>query len=281
MAFPSAPYSFAPPPAPPKSNAAAVIAIFVGVMLALAVVGVVIILFSAPAAPVQPCKPNQACAPVPSLPVVGNASPTPFRSGGPSAAPTALPATLAPGATPTPFIPAPTPVSDSPIVLSGTLWSSATLNYSFEYDPNRWTLSDSTDASAVFDSIDYDAEVVISGATAATSPADLINQQLAQVDTFMISRVQDTDDYDALLGPEIGYVNGQGDVYSGTLLDDSGTPTAPGGVTVLAATDGRLTIAVTVIVGSPDDDSDNGTQQHTVRVLADDFLKTFDWDTQQ
>jgi hypothetical protein len=109
----------------------------------------------------------------------------------------------------------------------------------------------------------------------------MIDQQLAQVDTFMISRVENTDDYDKLLGPEIGYVNGQGDVYSGTLLDSSGNPSEPGGVTVLAATDGRLTVAVTVIVGSPDDDSDNGTQQHTVRTQADDFLKTFDWNTQQ
>ena len=112
-----------------------------------------------------------------------------------------------------------------------------------------------------------------------TSPSELIAQQLGVVDTFMVGRVKDTDAYDALLGPSIGYVNGEGDVYSGTLLSSDGTPVAPGGITVLAATDGRLTVSVVVIVGSPDADVDPGTQQHAARTAADDLLKTFDWDT--
>ena len=271
MGFPSAPL----PVAPAKSSTATIVALFVGGMLALAVIGIVIVVFAAPPPPVAPCQPGQACAPKPSLPPVSDASPTPGRS----SAPTSAPGSLSPGATATPFVPAPTPVSNSPIVLSGTLWTSATLNYSFEYDPDSWTLTDSTDDTAVFSSVDFDAQTVIHAVSAATSPSELIAQQLGVVDTFMVGRVKDTDAYDALLGPSIGYVNGEGDVYSGTLLSSDGTPVAPGGITVLAATDGRLTVSVVVIVGSPDADVDPGTQQHAARTAADDLLKTFDWDT--
>ena len=98
--------------------------------------------------------------------------------------------------------------------------------------------------------------------------------ELAVVDTFMIGRVEDSDDYDALLGPSIGYIRGEGDVFSGTLLSSDGTPVAPGGVTVLASTDGRLTVSVVVVVGSPDDRLGSDTHQHVVRGAADQFLKT-------
>jgi hypothetical protein len=271
MGFPSA-----PPPMSSKSSPTTIIALFVGGILAVAVLAMVYVLLSAPPPPVPPCQPNQACGIQPSLPPVG-ASHTPRASGGP----TAVPATLAPGATATPFVPPPTPVSNSPLVISGELWQSATLNYSFEYVPDAWTLTDSTDDTAVFSSVNFDAQLVIRGVPATTTPTELIAQQLGVVDTFMISRVKDTDDYDALLGPSIGYVNGEGDVYSGTLLSKDGTPVAPGGVTILAATDGRLTISVLVIVGSPDAKVGSGTHQHAARSSADDFLKTFDWDTRQ
>lgn len=271
MGFPSAPM----PPTASKSSPTTIIALFVGGILAVALLGVIFVLFNQPPAPVAPCQPDKPCAPQESLSPVSNGSPSPR----PSTGPTTVPATLQPGATPTPFVPAPTPVSNSPIVVSGEVWQSATLNYSFEYDTDSWTLTDSTDDTAVLSSVRFDAQVVIHAVPAATTPADLIAQQLGVVDTFMIGRVKDSDDYDALLGPSIGYVNGEGDVYSGTLLSKDGTPIAPGGVTILAATDGRLTVSVIVIVGSPDAQVGSGTHQHAARGSADDFLKTFDWDT--
>ena len=47
----------------------------------------------------------------------------------------------------------------------------------------------------------------------------------------MVARSADKDDYDTVLGPSIGYVRGEGAVFSGTLLGRDGTPVAPGGVT--------------------------------------------------
>ena len=38
-------------------------------------------------------------------------------------------------------------------------------------------------------------------------------------------------------------------------------------------------VSVVVLVGSPDAQVGSGTQQHQVRGLADEFLKSFDWDT--
>jgi hypothetical protein len=254
-----------------------IIALFVGAMLALAVLAIAFVLFNQPKAPEADCEPGKFCAPQPSLPPVSSDLPSPL----PSTGPTTPPATLPPGASATPFVPAPTPVSKSPIVLSGELWQSNALNYSFEYDPNRWSLQDSSDDTAVFDSVRYDAQLVIHAAPAQTSPAELIAQQLGTIDTFMVGRVRDRDDYDALLGPSIGYVDGEGDVWSGVLLSEDGTPVAPGGVTVMAATDGRLTVSVLVLVGSPDAQVGSGTQQHRVRGQADEFLKSFDWDTRQ
>lgn len=271
MGFPAAP----PAPQASKSSPTTIIALFVGGMLALAVVAIVFVLVSQPKPPTPPCQPGQACAPDPSLPAASG-SPLP----GTTAVPTAAPPTLAPGATAAPFVPPPSPVSNAPIVLSGEVWQSSTLNYSFEYNPNAWELQDgATDSTAVFYSVDFDAQLVIQARTAQTSPAQLMADQLAIIDTLMIGRVKDSDDYDALLGPSIGYVNGEGDVWSGVLLSKDGTPIAPGGVTIVAATDGRLTVSVLVLVGSPDAQVGSGTQQHVVRQSADDFLKTFDWDT--
>jgi hypothetical protein len=271
MAFPSAP----PPPAPATKSPATIIALFVGGMLALAILAIVFVLFNQPNPPTPECEPGKVCAPQPSLPPVASNLPTP----GATAAPTAAPASLAPGATATPFTPPASPASDSPVVLSGELWKSDALFYSFEYDPNRWSLQTSTDDTAVFYSVRYDAQLVIKAAPAQTSPGELITQQLGVIDTIMVGRVRDTDDYDALLGPSIGYVDGEGDVWSGVLLSNDGTPVAPGGVTLIAATDGRLTVSVLVLVGSPDAAVGSGTQQHRVRGQADEFLKSFDWDT--
>lgn len=271
MGFPSAP----PPPPPTTKSPTTIIALFVGGMLALAVLAIVFVLLNQPKPPTPDCEPGKVCAPQPSLPPVASNLPSP----GATSAPTTPPASLAPGATATPFVPAPSPISNSPIVLSGELWQSNALNYSFEYDPNSWSLETSTDDTAVFYSVRYDAQLVIKAVSAQTSPAELIAQQLGIIDTIMIGRVKDTDDYDALLGPSIGYVDGEGDVWSGVLLSEDGTPVAPGGVTVMAATDGRLTISVLVLVGSPDAQVGSGTQQHRVRGQADEFLKSFDWDT--
>lgn len=122
-----------------------------------------------------------------------------------------------------------------------------------------------------------DGTVVVQGATADVTPAELIERQLAMVDGFMIGRTKDTDDYDALLGPSLGYISGEGGVYSGILTSSDGTPVAPGGVTIVASTNGRVTVAVVLIVGEPDTLFGSDTAQYVIRSAVDDIVKSFDW----
>ena len=277
-------YSYGPPPpAPARMGRGAILAVFVGALLGLTLLAAVVVLASQPPGPDAQCQPDRPCAPQNSLPPIAQASPLP--TGGatpvtPTSAPSSLlPATPAPtSAPPTPGPgPTSTPASDSAPIVSGEVWRSATLGYSFEYDPDSFQILESDDNRAIFKAVFYDAQVIIEATDASTTPAEMIARQLALVDDFVIARVPDTDDYDALLGPSIGYVRGEGNVYSGTLLGRDGTPVAPAGVTVLASTDGRLTVALVIIVATPDARLGPETHQHTVRSVADEFLKTFEW----
>jgi len=101
MGFPSAP----PPPAPTRKSSTTIIALFVGGMLALAILAVVFVLFNQPKAPEADCEPGKVCAPQPSLPPVPSNQPSPLPSPlpsvqpsvQPSPGPTTVPATLPPG----------------------------------------------------------------------------------------------------------------------------------------------------------------------------------------
>lgn len=279
------PVIYAQSPGGSGLGAAAIVSAFVGLLVLVAAVAALVIFMSQPPTPTPPCQPGVPCAPGPSLPPVSVATPTPRTtavpaSGVPSTGqpPTAQPSGAPSTALPSPGFPQPTPVTDSPpVILGGSTWRSPTLGYGFEFDAGTFQLSRSDDELAVLDSVLLDGQVVVQATTADVSPAEMIDQQTTVVDGFMISRTKDKDDYDALLGPSIGYVSGEGAVYSGILLSSDGTPVAPGGVTVLASTDGRITVAVTVIVAEPDSRFGSDTYQHILRSMADDILKTFDW----
>jgi hypothetical protein len=141
-------------------------------------------------------------------------------------------------------------------------------------------MGDTTAGSAVLDGTFFDAEIWVDAVTADTSPSQLMTTELSQIDRFLVGRTTDEDAYDAVLGPSIGYIPGQGGVWSGTLTSKDGTPVAPGGVTIVSSTDGRITVAVVVIVGTPDAQQGGDTQQHDVRSAADDILKSFTWSAQ-
>jgi hypothetical protein len=154
------------------------------------------------------------------------------------------------------------------------------LGYAFEYDPAVFDLADHGDGFAVLTGKFFDAQVWVDARAADMAPSQMMDTELGDIDRFLIARVADADTYDAVLGPSIGYVPGNGSVWSGTLTSRDGTPLAPGGVTIVSASDGRITVAVVVIVGTPDARQGDETQQHAVRSAADDILKTFQWTVQ-
>ena len=254
-------------------------AIFVGVFVIIAVVVGVVVFANQPAPPVPPCQLGQACAPVPSLPPVAGRSPLAVATAVAQATAVPTPATQ-----PTPGaslgVPAPTPTDNTPAAVSGQRLTDDSLGFAFEYDPDAWSVSDSGPGYAVLGSNYFDCQVWVDVVSADTSPDKMMASELSQVDRFLVGRVADTDTYDAVLGPSIGYIRGVGSVWSGTLVSNDGSPLAPGGVTVVSSTDGRITAAVVVIVGTPDAQQDGDTQQYNARKAADDILKTFDWGSQ-
>jgi hypothetical protein len=274
------------------ANPLVIIGLFVGILVLVAAVVGAIVLMNQPAPPKPPCVPGIPCAPGPSLPPIALATPTP--KGGVTPAPgstplpppsSSAPATGQPGPSAAPatppssgFQPQPTPVSDSPaVVLGGSVWRSSTLGYGFEYDPELWDLSQSTDELALLDSLQFNGQLLVEATTAETTPDEMIDQELAVIDGFMIGRTKDKDDYDAVLDPSVGYVRGTSAVFSGILLGNDGTPVAPGGVTIMASTNGRITVVVVVVVAQPDERLGADTYQHLLRTAADDIVKTVDW----
>lgn len=283
-------YYFAPPqPQASRGSPGAIIGAFVGILLLIALAVAAIVLLSQPPPPIAPCDPGVPCAPQPSLRPVADATPRASNLA-PGPTPTPTPATSAPNQSPpastppgspgaSPFVPVATPTSDSPAVVSGAFWKSDAMAYSFEFNGEHFSLNSTGDDIAVLNGIDFDAQIRVHAAPASVSPAELIESELALVDRFVLGRAPDTDEYDALLGPSIGYLSGEGAVYSGTLVGSDGTPIEPVGVTILASSDGRITVVVTVIAGQPDVRLGSDTHQHAVRQSADHILKTFDWDT--
>ena len=270
---PQAPFYYGAPPPRQSSGVSAggILVLFVGVLLILTLVGAVYVLLSQPLPPAPPCEPGQVCAPQPSLPPVAGQSPAPTRSGSSPAPNNGSPSPVGSPA-------APTPPSRAQLIVAGEVWQSATLGYSFEYDPGKFQVSQSSDDLVVFDVAFADAQIVVVGASGDMSPSQLIQRELStDIDSFVIGRTLDKDPYDQLLGPSIGYIRGEGAVYSGTIIGSDGTPVAPGGITILASTDGRITAAVIVVVAQPDVLIGPDTLQYKVRQAADEFLKTFNW----
>ncbi len=264
---------YPPQPAKAKMSQGTILFVFIGAMAVLAVLAVVFVLGSQPPAPVAPCQPAIPCLPQATTPPVADASLGPVGTAVPGA--TSPPQTN-PG---TVFVPpvAP-PSSDAKPALSGELYTDAKVGYGFEYSTRHFDLDSSGDGWAQLTGKDIDCVIWVDVVNADTPPAKMIDRDLHNVDKFLIGRVADADSYDALLGPSIGYVNGTGSVWAGTLAGSNGSQSAPGGVTVVAATNGTLTAVITVIVGNPDLNVDSQhTQQLYARGAADLILKTFQW----
>ncbi len=244
------------------------LAVFLAVMLVLSLGAAVVVSALSPGPAQAPCPADQVCAPPP--PGQPRPSTVPGASPGPTNRP--IPSGSPGGAR---FEPADEPPSTAPPLLNGETWSSTSLGYSFEYDPDLWSLSYQDDQTAVFDN--SIGELVVVGSSADTSVDRLLQQQLSTIDGFTVGRTADNSDADTVLGADLGYVDAQAQVYSATLLDDSGTPSAPANITVVTASNGRISAAVVVIVANPDDDSYGQPNLAIVRQSADGILKTFDW----
>ena len=267
------PAPMAPMPHPARRGGNAIIGIFIGALVGVAVL-VGIIVFASQPPPPDTCPDGVLCPPPPppTIPTGGSPRPTGTTTGSlPTPVPTAQGTTPGPGQSPQP-----TPASNAAPFVGGKVWRSQTLGYSFEYDDTLWTLGKEDDAFAQL--LLGPVEVDVVGYPSSTSVDEALQQTLQNVDTFVIGRAPNTRPYDALLGPSIGYVNGKGGVFSGTFKNADGTPGDTAGIALMAATQGKATVVFLVLVENPDNDFGSGTLNHAARVEVDKFVKTFLWE---
>jgi hypothetical protein len=122
-----------------------------------------------------------------------------------------------------------------------------------------------------------DAVLIVSG-----TPATDANAQAFADRWFNLLREwapdleADEREANAILGPEIGYVDGIGRTYAGSRTSPQAA-TSPVGVSLVAASDGRTTVAVVLIVWDPDATVGSRWRQYVVRARAELILKTFRW----
>jgi hypothetical protein len=74
----------------------------------------------------------------------------------------------------------------------------------------------------------------------------LLNQQVDRLKSRIPDLTVDDNPDDAILSPSVGFRRGVGDLFGGTFQTPQGAG-VPVAVVVIAATDGRVTVAMTVV----------------------------------
>ncbi|MFN2483674.1 MAG: hypothetical protein ABR509_01885 [Candidatus Limnocylindria bacterium] len=166
----------------------------------------------------------------------------------------------------------PRPPSDVPALVAGDIWSSDDLAFGFEYDGELWEIAaeDTRSVELVIPTRSGDVTFALDGASAADAAPDaLMNDRVDALSERILGLTPETDAELQPLGePIVGYIDGVGGVYRGTL----DTPQGPGAdlaVAVLAASDGEISIVVTVI--TPEDLRDAAFS------IGDSILNTLRW----
>jgi hypothetical protein len=167
-------------------------------------------------------------------------------------------------------------------IRAGTPWISPDLGYQFEYS-DWWELDTSTTDAGETD-LDYqgssgDGLLIVTAVPAGQAAPDAFaDQWLAKLKQWAPDLRVDGAEKNMILGPEIGFVDGIGRTYAGSWSSPQ-SATAPVGVGLVAASDGRLTAAVVVIVWNPDRTVGEKWLQYNIRSHAELSLKTFRWGT--
>jgi len=228
-------------------------ALLLGAILVLAAIGAII--GDAPEPPPD-CQPGTECGGPPGG--EAGASRVPAASG---PAPTS-PVTLPPGTVG---------------IRAGVPWTSTDHGFEFEYS-ELWAVdsSDGSRADLVFQG-PADAVLIVASVPAAeASPEAYADRWFGIIGEEAHDLRADRSGKNAILGPEIGFIDGVGRTYAGTWSSPQAA-TIPIGVSLVTASDGRTTVAVVLVVWNPDGEVGSTWRQHAVRGTAELVLKTFRW----
>jgi ribosomal protein L32 len=153
-----------------------------------------------------------------------------------------------------------------------TPWQSSGLGYSLRYDSEDWRV-DSQDPDGVeLESSDGSGLLSFSAAPAAqVTPAGMLAGEVSSLKGDLLGFAADRDPSDELLGTNVGLRSGPGGVYLATITSPQ-APQTPVSVAIMAATNGRVSIAATVI--TPADDEQ---EKSVIYQQADDIISSVQW----
>jgi Pro-kumamolisin, activation domain/Subtilase family len=176
-----------------------------------------------------------------------------------------------------PTFPAPQAATAKPLV-SGGVWKSNALGFSFSYNTNVWKVANEGPRGVLLkwgipQRPDLNLLLLIQGTPLSENPpAQLLQKQIAALKGDILGLRSDPSPKHALLGPAIGYVTGNavGGPYSGTIDTPQG-PGPPIALLSMAATDGRISLVATALTTSP--------EQIKLALMgqADSVLNTLHW----
>ena len=160
----------------------------------------------------------------------------------------------------------------APALRLGETWQSDDLGFSLDYDPDWWEVVGEGDRSLelVIPARAGPVTFLIEGASSAEqSPESMLAEQVDALDGLVLGLTPEDDTDQQLLGqPIVGYRDGVGGLYGGTLDSPQG-PSMDVAVAVLAASDGEISLLVTVV--SPEE------IREPAFVMADSLLNTLRW----
>jgi hypothetical protein len=163
------------------------------------------------------------------------------------------------------------PVQAAPLV-NARVWRSAALGFSLEYSPDAWSVGGESATAVQLDSKHGDLTLIVAGTqgTAADLPG-ILASRVSDLRGRTLGLERDQDPRHVVLGPAVGYRPALGATYAGTIDLPQG-PQAPITASVMAASDGRVAIAVTAATTEV-----RGGNRIPLLATADSVVNTIAW----
>ncbi len=153
-----------------------------------------------------------------------------------------------------------------------TDWRSPAYGYSLRFVSGQWKIANDSRTDVSLENGDGISTISFHAAPATrATPSELIDQTLTALRGQTLGLVSDTDPGDTLLGTGVGLRPGPGSAYSATTTTPQG-PNTPVSIALMGATDGRLSIVVSVTASANDPDS-----RQRVYEQADDIVNSVRW----
>jgi hypothetical protein len=180
------------------------------------------------------------------------------------------------------------PVDTTPPLVLGQLWQSSELGYTIEYSPDAWQPAEQDARGVRLDLTQHalsvigvrsgQAYVVVRAVPSTESTPDrVLAADLAQVARAVPDLASDPRPAGQIVGAHIGFRRGIGQPLVGTSGGAAGR-VVPVAVAALAATDGRLSASVLLVVEDPSiGGAGLGRLEEAARHLTDTLIDTFDW----